>query len=322
MEKIFLSSRQVENLSLTERAAYFDRVRETCLSMEAGKEKAVNRMLQKAVTRILPRMRRYDLEIKGTENIPKDDHVLFLCNHSNAHDLLTMLEAFEKIGCKITFLASNERLSPVIKKIFTACEGVLFDRDNKTSISKGVMTFCVNILNGRSGVIFGEATWNLHPCKPMQPIKAGAIHIAAITKIPIVPTFFEYVEKPYVCDREKEIYQKCVVQFTSPVNISETESLFAQTDRLQKIMEQKRISLWKELGRARNSLEDINKDVYLNHTYLKKFNALGYVYDTDHEVKFLLSRGRECVENEYCLDDKGNFVAGVIQKSDRERYAL
>ena len=301
MINIYLPGKEIENLSITERTAYFDRIREACLNASGvggGQKRAGNHLLQKAITGIIPHMRNFSLEIKGEENVPKDTNVLFLCNHSNAHDFLTMQETFQRIECSITFLASNEGIGSAIKKIFTACGGVLIDRKDKLSIEKGVLSFCANILSGMSGVIFGESTWNLHPCKPMQRIKAGAAHIAAITGVPIVPTIFEYVEIPEVRTKEKDIYRKCLVQFSSSVNISEYESLLAQTDRLQMIMEQKRRSLWEELGIARNSLEDINRKIYLNHTWLKKFDAPGVAYDTCYEMKFLLPKEGETVENE------------------------
>lgn len=319
MVNIYLSGREVEKLSISERAAYFDRMRKTCLRM--SRKRVGNQLIKKAVTGLIPHMRKYSLEIKGTENIPQDGNVLFLCNHSNARDFLTMWEVFSNIECNITFLASNEGISPVVRKLFTSCGGVLIDRNDKRSIEKGVMAFCANILSGMSGVIFGESTWNLHPNKPMQRIKVGAAHIAATTGIQIVPTIFEYMEVPEVCAREQDIYRQCVVQFSSPVNITENESLFKQTDRLQKIMEQEREGLWEELGIERKSLEDMDRDVYLNHTYLKKYDAIGFVYDSCYEMKFLLSK-REEAENEYCLDNEGNFTAGVIWKDDREKCLL
>lgn len=277
---------------MEKRTAYFNRMRRTCLSLR-GNKRTGNCLVQKVITRIVPHMRNYEIEIKGAENVPKEGNALFLCNHSNAHDFLTMQEVFEKTECDITFLASNEGIGVAIKKIFIACGGVMIDRNDRLTIEKGIMDFCSNILNGMSGVIFGESTWNLHPYRPMQQIKTGAVHIAAIAKVPIVPTIFEYVEIPKVCAREKEIYHKVVVKFSAPVNISETDGLFAQTDRLQIIMEQERMNLWKELGIVRNSLEDINMDVYLNHTYLKKFDAFGFSYDTNREMKVLLSGGAD-----------------------------
>lgn len=280
-----------------------------------SKEKAPQKLLRELVIRIIPCLRSYDFEIRGVENLKKVNNAIFLCNHSNSHDFHTMQEALRKARCSdFTFLASNEDISNVIKIIFISCGGVLIDRKDKTSIKNGVLRFSANILNGMSGVIFGEATWNLYPYKPMQFIKTGAANIAAITEIPIIPTIFEYIEIPQVCNREKDIYEKCVVQFASPIKISRSESLIAQTDILQITMEQNRRKLWKELGIEKFSLRDVNQDVYLNHTWLKKFGVRGVDYNTYREMKFLLSKDGQGVENEYHLNDNGDFTPGVIPK--------
>lgn len=310
---MFLSNKEIENLTVVEKNEYFNSIKEMCLGM---KRKCGKQIIREMIIRIIPYLRGYDFEVRGIENIPKESNAIFLCNHSNAHDFFTMQEAFRKAGCNITFLASNEDISDMIKAIFISCGGVLIDRKNKVSIEKGIINFSANILSGMSGVIYGEATWNLHPYKPMQPIKVGTVNIAAITETPIIPTVFEYVEVPQVCSKEKDIYSKCVVQFASPVNISRDESLFAQTDILQSAMEQNRRNLWKELGIVKNSLTDVNQEIYLNHTYLKKFGMRGYNYDTYSEMRFLLSKDGKVIENEYYLDDDENFVPRVIKNGE------
>lgn len=272
------------------------------------------------ITGIAPKIRNYNFELRGTENIPQNRRGLFFCNHSNAHDFLTMQEAFSKAGINITFLVSNEEISTIIKSIFICCGGVLIDRKEKSSINKGTIEFAANMLCGRAGVIFGESTWNLHPYKPMLPIKAGAANIAAITQVPIIPTIFEYVETPEICFKEKEIYSKCIIKFGKPINILRNESLIAQTDMLQSAMEQSRIELWKELGITKHSFKSVRQKIYLNHTYLKKFGFSGVEYDSEREMKFLLSKEGRMIENEYHLDEGKNFVPGIIQKTEKEKY--
>ena len=75
-----------------------------------------------------------------------------------------------------------------------------------------------------------------------------------------------------------------------------------------------RLNLWKKLGIKKESITDINKDVYLNHTYLKKFDAFGFEYDSDHEFQYLLKNKNGEYENEYKLDEEGNFVPGITHK--------
>ncbi len=67
----------------------------------------------------------------------------------------------------------------------------------------------------------------------MLPVKVGAAHVAAALEIPIVPVLYEYVEVPYLCTKESELYSKCIVKFGEPIYISRTENLILQTDRIQ-----------------------------------------------------------------------------------------
>ncbi len=70
-----------------------------------------------------------------------------------------------------------------------------------------------------------------------------------------------------------------------------------------------RRTLWAEFGIIKNSLDDINKDIYLNHLYLKKFKAVGFKYNSEHESRFLIEK-----ENEYCLNMEGKFVPGLLEE--------
>lgn len=319
MDAKFLNCKEIENLSEHEKIHYFSVLNKDCADSRLKKENKIYGIC-KLINGMASRIRNYNFELRGAENIPKDGRCLFLCNHSNAHDFLTMQEAFSKTESDITFLASNEDISKIIQSIFIFCGGVLIDRKEKSSINKGTLEFVTNIINGKSGVIFGESTWNLHPYKPMLPIKAGAANIAAITEVPIIPTIFEYVEIPEICYKEKEIYSKCIVKFAKPIPILRSESLITQTDMLQSAMEQNRIELWKELGIKKHSFKRVEQEIYLNHTYLKKFGFSGVEYDSEREIKFLLSKECQLIENEYHFDEGENFVPGNIQKFEKEKY--
>ena len=155
----------------------------------------------------------------------------------------------------------------------------------------------------------GESTWNLHPTKPMQKVKAGVAQISLITGKPIVPVIFEYVEINQKCRKEKELYKKCIVEFGKPICISVENNIFEQTSKVQEAMEMMRKELWEELGIVKDSISSVNKEIYLNHLYLKKYKAIGFKYDSEHESQFLLEK-----ENEYCVDKEGKFVPGILME--------
>lgn len=317
--KQILSVKELERLSESEREKYFSELKQYCINIKPCNKKS--NIVRSIVNSVVGFMRNYDFEVVGVENIPSDEKALFVANHSNAHDFLTMQEAFKKIGLNQTFLASNEGLSPIILSVFKACGGVLFNRSDKSSATNAFWDFASNIANGIPGVIYAESTWNLHPYKPMHLIKNGAVNIAAITEVPIIPTIYEYVEVPEWCTKESKIYSKCIVKFGQPIYISKGESIIKQTDYVQLMLEKNRLDLWKKLGMMKTSVEDIDKEVYLNHTYLKKFGGVGgYGYDTDRETKYLFVKDSLSAENEYHIDENGNFVPGTLTREEGKKY--
>ena len=44
------------------------------------------------------------------------------------------------------------------------------------------------------------------------------------------------------------------------------------------------------MGIRKDSFENINKELYLNHLYLKKFKATGFKYNSELETQFLLNK--------------------------------
>lgn len=157
--------------------------------------------------------------------------------------------------------------------------------------------------------MFGESTWNLHPLLPMQKLKAGITLVSLITGKPIIPVIFEYVESVQICKKESSLYDKCIIQFGTPYYVTTDKNIFEQTYKLQIIMENMRRKLWDELGIRKDSFENINKELYLNHLYLKKFKATGFKYNSELETQFLLNK-----ENEYVINQNGEFVPGILQR--------
>lgn len=312
MDIKFLSAKEVEKLDDAAKKAYFDKLKEyskTLKMNDFGKE-----VSKKLISRIAPMLRNYDLDIIGRENIPSEANAVFICNHSNSHDFFTTHEVFNELGRSVTPFGADDCLDFFTLKLFKAGDVTLINRDDKQSSIDGMMKFSKKIIDGKDGVIFSEGTWNLHPIKPMQPIKVGGTQTAIITDTVVVPTIFEYVEIPDIVSKEKELYSRCIVSFGKPIVVKAADDVFAKTMEIQKTLEKMRIELWEKLNIKRNSIDDINKDVYLNHTYLKKFEALGFEFDSEHEFKYLLKDKNGQYENEYHLDENGNFVPGITHK--------
>ncbi len=309
--KLLLTNTELETLSTKEKIRYFESIRDFCKKKQFIKNGTFS---HNVISNLYSFNRNYDYKIIGEENIPADGKAIFVCNHSNSHDFFTSHEIFHKLGLNVSVFAASDGLSLPGNIIFRLCKSTLIDRRNKASIEAGTLNFITNLMNGLPSVIFGETTWNIHPYKLMHQVKLGPAKFGAITELPIVPTIYEYVESPEICSKESMLYTKCVVKFSKPIIINPTDNLIIQTDNIQKALEESRLELWKQLGIVKTSLKDINKEIYLNHTYLKKFGAFGYNYDSEYESRFLFSKDKTKVENEYCLDEYGNLVPGITKK--------
>lgn len=296
--------KEIERMSQKRKKEYYMALRDECKKFRSNKFAC-----SKLISLFSPLLCGFPIEIRGRENLPLDDNVLVAANHSNSHDVFVAKEAFARNKRKLIPFVAWDGLNIMSRFAFYLCDATFVKRNDKNSTEKGLHHFCGKILNGKDGIIWGESTWNLHPVKPMQKIKVGVVQIALITGKPIVPIIFEYVEVPRICKKEKELYQKCVVQIGKPIYITAEKSIFEQTDYVMKTLVSMRESLWKELGIYRQDISEINQDIYLNHLYVKKFKAFGFQYNSELETQFLIDK-----ENEFHLDEQGCFKPGILIK--------
>ncbi len=312
--QMFKSLKTIENMSPDERKAYFDEMHEICKNRKV--KRYTNPFILNILALFIPLTRNFEIEINGEENLMDVGNAIYLCNHSNTHDAFVVREVFHKLKKEVAPLVAWDGLNCFSRLLWKLFDCVLIKRDDAASKKDGVLDLCSKVINGKNGFIFGEATWNMHPTRPMQNLHAGATEVALITEKPIVPVIFEYVEVDRICKKESELYKKCLVSFGKPIAISAEKGIFEQTNHLQSIMESLRKAIWEREGVKKDNMSDVDIERYINHTYLKKFNAFGFKYNTRLESQFLL-RNVQPIENEYCLNSGGMFAAGVIEKEKK-----
>lgn len=303
------SIKEIEQLSSDERIQYYQHVKDYCIAQIPLKSfSTIKRKLAYIISKF---MRKYELEIRGTENVPVDDSVIYVCNHSNSHDFFTLTETFVKTNKKVMPLAAEDGLNWISQIMFSLCNSIFINRNDKKTKKAGELSLCKGLLNGISTIIFAESTWNLHPTKAMLPIKAGPVEIALITGKKIVPTIFEYIEVDHECKKESELYSKCVVSFGEPITVNYSDSIFKQADAIQGKMEEMRHLIWEEFG-VKKAIDDIDRDLYMNHLFLKKKSMAGYSYDSKYEASFIRRVNGVC-ENEFYIDEENRFVPVKIE---------
>ncbi len=313
-----LSEKEISNLSLSERKKYYQDLKDYCLSFKANPNISIG---QKLISKISPIQRNFDYEVIGAENLPKNGAVI-VSNHSNSHDFFTALESFNNLGLPVSVFAANDDLNFLSNNVFTFANATLVNREDKDSCRNGLFELTNKIINNNYGVIFGESTWNLHPYKEMNVLKVGAARSAGISEKQIVPTIFEYVEVPNQCNKEKELYTKCIIKFGKPISIDINKDLFLQMLNVENIMIKMRDEIWEDIGIFKNGKKQVDPLIYVNHTWLKKFDALAFMYDSESEFKYLYFRENDLKENEYHIDENGRFVPGIIKKEDKAKVLL
>lgn len=306
----FLSNKELENYSVSERKEYFQHLRDYCLSIKDYQLQVGQELIHK----VYPMFRNYKLGIEGDENIPKDSNCLFVVNHSNSHDIFTAYEVLSELGRTGSVMVATDCLNPITTSIFNISNATLLDRRIQSDRNDSVFKLSRKILDGNDGVIFGESTWNLHPVLPMHNIKQGVSKISAITQVPIIPTIFEYLETDDFVDKESNLIEKCVIRFGKPVMINYEDGFISQTNGIKQRMIEIRKGLWSDYNIDRNMISDVDPDLYVNHTYSKKFNAFGFTYDSRKEQEYLLFLDGEPNENEYHINSNGEFVPGITEK--------
>lgn len=300
----------IQNLSLLEQKKYYEKLREQCFFIRDNQF----RFGQDIIKNVYPFLRQYKLEIQGEENVPNDSNALFLVNHSNSHDIFTAYEVLSLLKRRASVMVATDCLNPITTELFNISNATLLDRRKKEDRKNSVLSLSKKIISGNDGVIFGESTWNLHPTLPMHNIRKGAAMISAITQVPIIPTIFEYIEEDGIFKTEGQLYKKCIIRFGNPVMISYDESLISQSNQAREDMIEIRKQIWNDYNIRREVLSEVDPLVYINHTYLKKFKAFGFTYDSRKEQEYLLFLENEKKENEYTIDIEGNFQPGITDK--------
>ncbi len=308
---VLLSDKELNKLSFSEKEDYYRKLKQECLNLKDTQFHFGQGIIEK----VYPFIRGYKLELEGSENIPKDSNVLFVVNHSNSHDIFTAYEVLSLLQRKGSVMVATDCLSPITNEIFNISNATLLDRRKNDERQESVFKLSHKILNGKDGVIFGESTWNLHPILPMHNIRKGSATISIITQVPIIPTIFEYIEQDGPVKKESALYKKCIIRFGKLMVINPHLSLISQTNTIKDNMVDIRNKIWSDNNIVRSNLNDIDPLIYVNHTYIKKFKALGFTYDSQKEQEYLLFLNDELKENEYTIDEDGNFVPGITKKS-------
>lgn len=313
----FLSDKEIEGLTPSEKKAYYSKLKDYCLGLKDYQLHFGQDLIHHAYPMLEKyKLINFEIEIEGEENIPKDTPAIFVVNHSNSHDIFTMYEALSRLGRKASAMVATDCLNPITTAIFSASNATTLDRRIKESRESAVFRMAHKAYFGYDLVICGESTWNLHPTKLMHNIKKGPVKIQAITQFPVLPTIMEYIEVDDYVQKEQDLYIKCVIRFGKAREPDYEESMSNQAQQITEAMAVMRKNIWENNNIKRESLDDVDPIRYILGTVLKK-NTPFFKYDSAKEFLYLFFKDGEPRENEYYINDSGVLVPGITKKDDQ-----
>lgn len=122
--------------------------------------------------------------IIGLENIPKDEPVLYVGNHTSFFDIVL---TYPLVVRPTGYIAKKEMLkAPLLKDWMKHLHCIFLDRDNPKEGLKSILEAIDKIKNGISICIFPEGTRNKTP-ETLMPFHEGSFKIADKSGCPIIP---------------------------------------------------------------------------------------------------------------------------------------
>ena len=160
------------------------------------------------------------VEVRGSENIPKDGGVLFVSNHRSYFDILAgYAYTYKPLG----FVAKYEMIKVPLLKQWMDLLNCLFL--NRKDIKQGLKTILQGVEKVKSGIsiwICPEGTRNLNDdVTNVKDFKEGSLKIAEKGKVPVIPVAiygtYEIWEQHLPFMKKSNV----IIEYGEPIIISE-----------------------------------------------------------------------------------------------------
>ena len=126
-------------------------------------------------------------EVKGAENIPENEPVIYTPNHSGIFDFPAIMLNTPTVSSFISKIEAQK--IPLVNKWMWLMDCVFIDRSNKRAAHGSLDEAIELVKNGRSMVIFPEGTRS--KTGELGEFKGGAMKIAMKTGAKVVPVLIE-----------------------------------------------------------------------------------------------------------------------------------
>lgn len=207
------------------------------------------------IFRILLRMAGVTITVKGKENIPTDQAVLYVGNHRSYFDILV---GYVTVPGLMGFVAKKEMEKiPLLSAWMKFVNCLFLDRKNLKEGLKTILTGIEQVKRGVSVWIFPEGTRNREEnLLDLLPFKEGSIKIAEKSGCPVVPVAIsgtaEVFESHFPFIRPSQV----TIEYGTPFYTKELEPEFKKfpgayvENQIKAMLEAELINQGKLTGRA------------------------------------------------------------------------
>lgn len=175
--------------------------------------------------------------VKGAENVPADEPIIYTPNHAGMFDIPAV---FLNAPVMPMFIAKKElSVFPFLKHWMWVLDCVFVDRKNKDGARSSLHNAIEMVKNGRSLVIFPEGTRSKNG--ELGKFKGGAMKIAMETGAKVVPVLIEG-SRARLEETGNVTPGTVYVTFLDPIETKglTKEDFFAMPDKLRALLQNER----------------------------------------------------------------------------------
>ena len=155
-----------------------------------------------------------DLDVIGTENLPKDDAVLYVGNHSSYFDIVLTYLCFPGPTGYVA-KAEMSRL-PLLSVWMKNIHCLFLNRDNIREGLKAIQKGIEELKSGISICIFPEGTRNTSP-DTILPFHEGSFRMAEKAKCPIIPVSINNTSAVWEAHLHAMKKAHVIIEFGAPI---------------------------------------------------------------------------------------------------------
>ncbi len=156
--------------------------------------------------------------VRGEENVPKDQAVLYVANHNSYFDILL---TYVRVPRPTGYIAKKEMLRyPLLRDWMKNLHCKFLDRQDLKEAMKMMVESIGEVKKGISICIFPEGTRN-KTGGPMAPFKEGSLKIAEKTGCPIIPIAISGTADIFENHMPKIKKAPVIIEYGKPIIVKE-----------------------------------------------------------------------------------------------------